>query len=778
MENNQKLDELIKRLEELSRKQDFFAREINNLRAEIKLLKLTQSATQPKDQSETIQVKPEVSEQIIPIPEPQVLVQQPIVPNFEIPKKPKQPSDLEKIIGESWLNKIGILGIIIGVTILGKYSIDNNLISPLTRIILGYVAGIALLGFGIKLKEKFESYSAVLVSGAMAIFYFITYFAYSFYGLIPQLIAFALMVIFTVFTVFAALKYNRSVIAIIGLVGAYAVPFLLSNNSGNVNTLFTYITIINSGILAVSIKKYWKSLYYVSFVFTWIIYAFWHFDSYYLDEPKIKITGLVFATIFFLMFYAVAITNRIIQKEQLVKTDIILLLLNSFIYFGLGYGILQAGNTAAYLGLFTLVNALIHFGVGYIVKTKKIADQNLFYLVIGLVFTFITIAIPVQLNGNWVTLSWIALSVLLFWIGRTKKVVTYEKISYVIMFLAFISLIHDWESFYYLDKKALLNISFGTSVMVMFGFGHIIYLNRKKELHTPENQNTITNIMNIAVPVLLGIVSYFTFSNEINLYFENWFESTSIKGAIQADGNIDNTTYNYNILSLKTIVLIGYSILFFGALSLFNILKIKNKTLGIVAIIFTLISLIAAETSGLYVLGELREAYIDSHLNKYYQIGFAHVLIRYLMFACVAFGVYTLFKYIRQEFMKPLNRNLKFIAEFAFYVSILCFLSNELITWLDLAGNKSVFKLGLSILWGVYALILIYIGIFKQRKYLRISAIILFGITLLKLFFYDISGMNTLSKIIVFISLGVLLLIISFLYNKFKDKITDDEKVS
>ena len=81
-------------------------------------------------------------------------------------------------------------------------------------------------------------------------------------------------------------------------------------------------------------------------------------------------------------------------------------------------------------------------------------------------------------------------------------------------------------------------------------------------------------------------------------------------------------------------------------------------------------------------------------------------------------------------------------------------------------------------MWGVYALILIYLGIFKRRKYIRIAAIILFAITLLKLIFYDISGMNTLSRIIVFISLGILLLIISFLYNKFKDKITDDEKVS
>src|SRR5690606_18730731 len=196
---------------------------------------------------------------------------------------------------------------------------------------------------------------------------------------------------------------------------------------------------------------------------------------------------------------------------------------------------------------------------------------------------------------------------------------------------------------------------------------------------------------------------------------------------------------NYNIYSFRYLFLIGYSILFFGILSLFNIRKIKNKVLGIVAIILTLISLFVAQTGGLYVLGELREVYIDRALNDYYQIGFGYVLIRYLLFACIAFGIYTLFKYIRQEFMNPLNKSLKFTAEFAMYVSVLCFLSNELITWLDVAGNKGVFKLGLSILWGIYALVLIYLGIFKRRKYLRIGAIVLFAITLLKLLFYDIS---------------------------------------
>src|SRR5690606_33585531 len=164
-------------------------------------------------------------------------------------KPPGGKSDIEKFIGENLINKIGIAITVIGVAIGAKYSIENDLISPLTRIILGYLAGLGLLGFGIKLKEKYESYSAVLVSGAMAILYFITFAAYSFYGLFPQGLAFGLMLLFTTFGVVAALNYDKQIIAHIGLVGAYAVPFLLSNDSGKATVLFGYMAIINIGIM-------------------------------------------------------------------------------------------------------------------------------------------------------------------------------------------------------------------------------------------------------------------------------------------------------------------------------------------------------------------------------------------------------------------------------------------------------------------------------------------------------------------------------------------------
>ena len=701
-------------------------------------------------------------------------------PQFSLPtiNRPKQPSDLEKIIGESWINKIGILIVIIGVAIGAKYSIENELISPLTRIILGYLVGIGLLGFGIKLKPKFEGYSAVLVSGSISIFYFITYFAYSFYNLIPQILAFAMMLIFTVFTVFAAIKYNRVVIAHIGLIGAYAVPFLLSSGSGRVDILFSYMLIINLGILFISIKRDWKTLHYSAFFFTWLIYGSWFADkSFYSSLQGYEALGIGFATAFFLIFYGVSLFNNIISKEKLDKINIILILLNSFIYFGFGYGIFNSNTKLdTYLGLFTLFNAVIHFVVLFFIKSKKLADSTLFYSTLGMVFTFITIAIPIQLDGSWVTLLWIAQGTILFWIGKTKNIPIYEKISLPILGLSFLSLLEDWSFYRYAnngDIQAFWNINFLTGILAILGYGFVVYLSRK-HAETEENQkfSPFNAIKSFYLPALLVLTAYLTFRNEIAYYFNYWLENSSLKGKEISEID-DYSLYNYDINVFKNIYLIAYSLVFFGGLALLNFHKFKNKVLGISAIVIGLLTLLSAQTFGLEELGELRYAYINGGSNEYFDVNFNYILVRYLLWGSVAFALWAIFKNA-----KSIIENAKFhiFLEMVIHISILNFLSNELVTWMDIAGYQDIFKLGLSILWSVYSLLLVSLGIYQKKKYLRISALVLFGVTLAKLFLYDISNLSTISKTVVLIVLGLLLLIISFLYNKFKDKIGDETK--
>ena len=782
----QKINELEQRIGNLLYRQSVFYKEIKQLENELAELK-RQSNFSSVSAVNTVKTPAEK-----PIERPteapaEKTTETPVItapstpkPQFSLPtiNRPKQPSDLEKIIGESWINKIGILIVIIGVAIGAKYSIENELISPLTRIILGYMVGIGLLGFGIKLKPKFEGYSAVLVSGSISIFYFITYFAYSFYNLIPQILAFAMMLIFTVFTVFAAIKYNRVVIAHIGLIGAYAVPFLLSSGSGRVDILFSYMLIINLGILFISIKRDWKTLHYSAFFFTWLIYGSWFADkSFYSSLQGYEALGIGFATAFFLIFYGVSLFNNIISKEKLDKINIILILLNSFIYFGFGYGIFNSNTKLdTYLGLFTLFNAVIHFVVLFFIKSKKLADSTLFYSTLGMVFTFITIAIPIQLDGSWVTLLWIAQGTILFWIGKTKNIPIYEKISLPILGLSFLSLLEDWSFYRYAnngDIQAFWNINFLTGILAILGYGFVVYLSRK-HAETEENQkfSPFNAIKSFSLPALLVLTAYLTFRNEIAYYFNYWLENSSLKGKEISEID-DYSLYNYDINVFKNIYLIAYSLVFFGGLALLNFHKFKNKVLGISAIVIGLLTLLSAQTFGLEELGELRYAYINGGSNEYFDVNFNYILVRYLLWGSVAFALWAIFKNT-----KSIIENTKFhiFLEMVIHISILNFLSNELVTWMDIAGYQDIFKLGLSILWSVYSLLLVSLGIYKKKKYLRISALVLFGVTLAKLFLYDISNLSTISKTVVLIVLGLLLLIISFLYNKFKDKIGDETK--
>jgi len=788
----QKINELEQRIGNLLYRQSVFYKEIKQLENELAELKRQSnfSSVSAANTVKTPAEKPTERPVEKPIERPtetpaEKTTETPVItapstpkPQFSLPtiNRPKQPSDLEKIIGESWINKIGILIVIIGVAIGAKYSIENELISPLTRIILGYLVGIGLLGFGIKLKPKFEGYSAVLVSGSISIFYFITYFAYSFYNLIPQILAFAMMLIFTVFTVFAAIKYNRVVIAHIGLIGAYAVPFLLSSGSGRVDILFSYMLIINLGILFISIKRDWKTLHYSAFFFTWMIYGSWFanksFDS---NLQGYEALGIGFATAFFLVFYGVSLFNNIISKEKLDKVNIILILLNSFIYFGFGYGIFNSNTKLdTYLGLFTLFNAVIHFVVLFFIKSKKLADSTLFYSTLGMVFTFITIAIPIQLDGSWVTLLWIAQGTILFWIGKTKNIPIYEKISLPILGLSFLSLLEDWSFYRYTnngDIQAFWNINFLTGILAILGYGFVVYLSRKHD-ETEENQkfSPFNAIKSFYLPALLVLTVYLTFRNEIAYYFDYWYESSSVLVREKGDEYND---YNNDIGIFRNIYLLAYSLVFFGGMALLNFYKFKNKILGVSSIVIGLLVLFAAQTYGLGELGDLRYSYIDGHYSKYFDVSINYILVRYLLWGSVAFALWAIFKNT-----KSIIENTKFhiFLEMVIHISILNFLSNELVTWMDIAGYQDIFKLGLSILWSVYSLLLVSLGIYKKKKYLRISALVLFGVTLAKLFLYDISNLSTISKTVVLIVLGLLLLIISFLYNKFKDKIGDETK--
>lgn len=736
------------------------------------------------------------------VEEPIEAVKQPFAPapqNTAQATKTVPGFNFEEFIGAKLINIIGIIILVIGLGIGVKYAIDEQLLGPLARIALAYLAGGILLALALKLKAKFKTFSAILLSGGMASLYFTTFAAYSMYNLFPQLAAFGIMVVFTAFTVFAATVYALEIIGIIGLVGAYAVPMLLSDGSGKIGIMFAYMTIINSGILVLSFKKLWRVLNYFAFAFTWLIVAVWFAGRYNYQEHF----GLVmaFSFLFFIVFYVSNLSYKVAKNEPLTIGDVIHLLLNSYIFFAIGYNALDNEAYKEFTGLFSLGNAVVHLVVAYIIvlnnkrSENKLVDKKLFYLLMAMVLSFFTIAVPVQLDGNWVTLLWAAEAVLMFSIGRIKSIRFYEGLGYIMAVLSIGSLLQDWQVYNsylntYVDFTPFLNIHLFTSLFVAGALGTILLIHNKKPLQE-EGKTKSEGVYTIAeylIPLFLLIILYLSFNNELTAFFQSKFQKSVLhvpSDVAWAEPGAMNEIHDYSWLKLKNVVQHIYNFLFFSALSFFVIRNWDNKALRWSTVGINVLVISGFMFAGLYQLSELRNHYLHGEYTQYYSYSSMFVSIRYICFVLFGILLYLTHKLLQKApFSAALYRA---YSGAAVHVLILIVLSVELIH-LNILQNYSAsetyyrataaaYKIGLTALWGIYSFALIAYGIFRKKQATRISAISILGITLLKLLLFDTWNLSTGYKVIAYMLLGIMLLIVAFLYQKFKVLIFgDDEK--
>lgn len=722
-DKNSNIRVLSNKIDKLERQQLSVLRAIGELRTELVDISREDKVIEPKSevkpQAPPIKQKPLLAESAEVKESIPTSVPKPIPTPISAPKS-KDKIDLEKFIGENLISKIGILITIIGVMIGVKYSIDHDLINPLTRVILGYLSGISLLIIGFKLKKKYINYSSILVGGAMAVMYIVSYIAYSMFDLITLSATFLLMFIFTIFTVLSALTFNKQVIAHIGLIGAYAVPFILSNET----VPLLYIAGVNIGILFISFKKDWRALYYAASFFTWIIVTAWYNNDYHMEEQFSS--ALLYITFFYLTFYTTFIAHKVKKNKEFKMGDIVRLLSNSLIYFTFGYLILDEHTVGSqFLGAFAVLNGAIHFGVSTILYRKKQLDKGIFYLIIGLAISFISIAIPIQLDQKMVTLLWGFEALLLFWIGRTKKIDIYEKLSYAVIAISIISFIQDYYQFErlisYAEKEILIwdaHIQAALGVIFALVFSYMFKINRK--MPSPKAANPIRSAINFIIPTAAILSIYSTIYVEL------------IAGLVTNEVSI----------SSKFAISTNYTIIFLSVLTLINIKYIKNLLVSRISIIISIYLILAGLT-------------LISNNND---------TISNLSYLSLIVLLYTIFKSSRKPI---LGAKTDTIFDIIISTVVMFMLSTKVI---DLSTNR----LHLSIIWSVYALGIVALGIWKKRKHLRVVAIVIFGITVAKLFLFDISYLGTISKTIIFISTGVLLLIASFLYNKYQNKISNE----
>ena len=713
------------------------------------------------------------------------ITREPIVPKKSWLQKFKEENpDIEKFIGENLINKIGILILVLGISFFVKYAIDKNWINEPARVGIGLLAGALVMGIAHRLKTNYKAFSSVFVAGAFAIFYFTIAIAFQEYHLFNQTIAFAIMVVITIFSAFISISYNRQELGALSLIAGFAVPFMVSSGDGNYLVLFTYIAILNIGMLLISYFKKWNIVSVLAFVFTCILFSAWWINL--TKPPAIPHRGaFVFAALFYLIFSIAIVINNLKSKGALSKVQYFLISANTFFFFGMGMSIIESWGVN-FKGLFTVALAVYNLIFASVLYRKFGLNKNAIYLLLGLTLTFATLAIPIQFEGNHITLFWACEAVLLFWLAKKSKIEVFKWSAAIVQVLMLISLMMDWRNNYtYIqDAGELIHPVFmgGLVAIISLFYTYSLFKNEKEVTRffgfnfNPVLYRKAVFIIGIVVSYFVGILEtqylatiYNGTQSTITSYtaaYHYLFSILLIYFALKRESSIVK-----KIAILLGIFNVILFIILFGNLPIQEMdgmpfSPVKNFSAYFMHLIM-LLSLIYF----LYLLikSTVQKPVFKQFKSKYALWVLAFVVVVILSQELIIQGVFFKSGISQEKWSAISNPNMNKNSE-AFYL----FQENF---WLALSELKTqIIKVGFPILWGVISFLLLIIGIKKDWKQLRIIALSLLGLTIIKLFLYDINDASETGKIIAFILLGVLILIISFVYQKLKKLVSDQPK--
>jgi len=423
----------------------------------------------------------------------------------------------EKLAG-TWFNRLGILAIMLAVAFFLKWSFDNHLIGELGRIVIGLVLGLVFLGTGEYFQRKnYHIYGQGFTGGGIAILYFSIFSAFNFYHLISQPVAFALMVLITLAASLLAVRYDSPAVGIIGIVGGFATPFLLNNGESNRVVLFTYIAILDAGVLLVAYFKKWLVFNYLTFLFTYMsFFAGFRSSPIWHNYQTFDGISFSFLTLFFIIYLVVSYTRNLRLKETFVWADISLILLNAVIYFVFSYELLNR-HFEDWIGFWAIFLGLIYLLMGMFIYRRFAGTRNLSLTLLVVAAGFITIAAPLQFDGYWISIAWAVEAVIIFYLNLKIKPAKVPLAGFIIMVLTIISLftypfeISGKEFWIFLNKAAVAYIS------VIIAMTIIVYLYYRQ---TRNSVTRLNRILLLGLQIALNLLIIIFLTREINAYYD------------------------------------------------------------------------------------------------------------------------------------------------------------------------------------------------------------------------------------------------------------------
>lgn len=322
--------------------------------------------------------------------------------------------------------------------------------------------------------------------------------------------------------------------------------------------------------------------------------------------------------------------------------------------------------------------------------------------------------------------------------------------------LAVISYLMDTDKYYnyYAELPAFRNGIFITGLMVLLSFVVNRFLLRKED-----SQDAMT----------IRGYKLFTNGQVVHLFTLAIILLSFSIPYLELNHQLDGFTSMYPTDSIREVSLATYTIVFIACTALIfrdRITRFKFNLYLIAVILYATVYTMKTMNlrSDIFLSGYVPSGYFLIHLLSLPAAGYlVYVLIRNL-------------KALQQKYFVPLC--------WVLLISSAVILSIELdhtVIWMLSAPGTyhtllyDVHTFGYPILWGVIAMILMIWGLKKKQVTLRKISLVSFALILIKFYAYDVWLMTQTGRIISFVVLGIILLTVSFMQQKIKVLVQDND---
>src|SRR5471030_2858588 len=324
-------------------------------------------------------------------------------PAVEVPPAAAPPAQhMEVVIGQMWVGWIAVALIFFAAAFFLKYAFENRWIGELERVAIGIAVGLAFVAGGLeRYRQGWRNLSQSLTAGGIAILYLSVYGAFGYYHLEDQRGAFILLAILVAAADLLALACNAPAVAAMALAGGFLVPILLSAGRDRYAVLFTYIGVLDLGMLGIVIARRWLWIGSLAYAGTQCLFWAWYAEHYHSEK---RVPVLVFQTAIFLLFVLADLAPNL-RRRATGWEEWIRLAVNPFVFYATCYFLLNH-DRHAWMAVLALGMAIVYAALARASLALCPSDRRTLLVAVGTALTFATLAIPVQLESHWITIAW------------------------------------------------------------------------------------------------------------------------------------------------------------------------------------------------------------------------------------------------------------------------------------------------------------------------------------------------------------------------------------